>query len=110
MHLISYEPKLDHRSLYHKRPALTRVDSLPYVFRKLRIHRNLTISSLANKFGFSEDYVRAIESGSKFPSLKFCLLCAQEFGANPNWVKSKWANDRIEQFSQRLLKRLGLDQ
>jgi transcriptional regulator with XRE-family HTH domain len=109
MHLIAYGPKLGHSPPYQKRRHLARPDSLGRIFHNLRIHRNLTAAALAEKFGFSEDYVSAIESGSKSPSLKFCLLCGEEFGANPNWVKNKWANERIRCFSDRTKKRLGLD-
>jgi DNA-binding XRE family transcriptional regulator len=109
MHLISYGPKIGHSPFYQKRSALTRADSLPHIFRKLRIHRNLTKKALAEKFGVSEEYVSSIESGSKFPSLNFCLKCGDQFGANPGWVKTKWAKEAIERFSNRLMKRLGLD-
>lgn len=109
MHLISYGPKIGHFPFYQKRRLLTRPDSLPCIFRKLRIHRNLTKKALAEKFGFSEEYVSQIESGSKFPSLNFCLKCANEFGANPNWVKTKWSKEAIERFTDRLMKRLGFD-
>jgi transcriptional regulator with XRE-family HTH domain len=109
MHLISYGPKIGLKSFYQKRSALTRVDTLPHIFRKLRIHRNLTKRALADKFCISEEYVSAIESGSKFPSLNFCLKCAKAFDANPVWVKTKWAKEAIERFTNRLKKRLGLD-
>lgn len=109
MHLIAYGPKLGRSPLYQKRRHLARPDSLPRIFHNLRIHRNLTAAALGKKFGFSEDYVSQIESGSKFPSLNFCLKCAEEFGANPGWVKSKWLKEAIERFSDRLMKRLGLD-
>lgn len=94
---------------YHRRGPLTRADSLPYFFHRMRIHRNLTRKALAQKCGVSEDYVSAVESGSKSPSLKFCLLCGDLFGANPSWVKNKWANERTRCFSDRMKKRLGLD-
>lgn len=96
-------------SLYRNCRHLSRPNSLPYFFRKLRIHRSLTKKGLARKFGFTEEYVSAIESGSKFPSLKYCLLCADVFGANPNWVKTKWADEAIKRFSDRLMVRLGLE-
>lgn len=109
MHLISYGPTLGYPQFYQKRSPLTRPYSLCTIFRNLRIHRNLTKGALATKFGVSEDYVSAVERGSKFPSLKFCLMCCHEFGANPNWVKNKWANERISRFSDNVRKRLGLD-
>jgi DNA-binding XRE family transcriptional regulator len=64
---------------------------------------------LAVKFSVSEEYVSAIENGSKFPSLRFCLMCGDLFGANPGWVKSKWAKEAIERFTSRIMKRLGLE-
>jgi transcriptional regulator with XRE-family HTH domain len=88
---------------------LTRPDSLPYIFRKLRTHHNFTKKALAQKFGLSEDYVSQIESGSKFPSLQYCLACGDLFGANPGWVKTKWAHEAIKRFSDRLKKRLEID-
>ena len=109
MHLVSYGSKLNHSSFYQKRPSLARPDTLPHLFWKLRQNRNLTKGSLAKKFGISEEYVSAIESGSKFPSLNFCLKCAKEFEINPNYVKSKWAREVIERFSDRLNRRLGFD-
>jgi DNA-binding XRE family transcriptional regulator len=109
MHLIAYGPKLGRSPPYQKRRHLARPDSLTSIFHNLRIHRNLTAGALGKKIGFPEDYVSAVESGSKSPSLKFCLLCGEEFGANPNWVKNKWANERIGRFSDLTKKRLGLD-
>ena len=109
MHLVSYGPKIVYGQLYQKRSTLTRVDSLPHFFRKMRVHRNLTKGTLAAKFGFSKDYVSAVEGGSKFPSLKFCLLCGQEFGANPNWIKNKWARWATKRFTKRIRERLKLD-
>ena len=109
MHLIAYGPKLGFKSFYRNRGQLARPDSLPHLFYKLRQNHNLTKRSLAEKFGISEEYVSAIESGSKFPSLNFCLKCAQEFEINPNYVKSKWAREVIERFSDRLNRRLGFD-
>lgn len=109
MHLIQGCNHLLRSPLYRSCGHLSRPNSLPYTFRKLRIHRNLTKKSLAHKFGFTEEYVSAIESGSKFPSLRYCLLCADEFGASVGWVKSKWANEAIKRFSARLMVRLGLD-
>ena len=108
MHLVSYGPKLGYSSFYRKRGALARPDTLAHLFYKLRQNRNLTKRALADKFCVSEDYVSAIESGLKFPSLNFCLKCACEFEINPNYVKNKWAREAIERFSDRLKKRLGL--
>ena len=109
MHLVSYAPQKKLIPFYQKRPSLARPDTLPHLFRKLRQNHNLTKGSLAEKFGISEEYVSAIESGSKFPSVSFCLKCAVEFEINPNYVKSKWAREVIERFSDRLNRRLGFD-
>jgi DNA-binding XRE family transcriptional regulator len=108
MHLIYHGPNIVHPPFYPKRISLSRPDSLCSIFRNLRIHHNLTKGALAEKFSVSKEYVSAIESGSKFPSLKFCLLCGEEFGANPNWVKNKWANERISRFSDVVRRRLDL--
>ena len=108
MHLVSYAPQKKLNPFYQKRTSLARPDSLPHLFCKLRQNRNLTIGSLAAKFGLSEDYVSAIESGSKFPSINFCLKCADEFDINPMYVKNKWAKESIERFGRRLMRRLGL--
>lgn len=109
MHLVSYAPRTKLDPFYQKRPFLARPDSLPHLFRKLRQNHNLTKGSLADKFGLSEEYVSSIEGGSKFPSLSFSIKCAREFGINPKYVKSKWAREVIERYSDRLNRRLGLD-
>jgi transcriptional regulator with XRE-family HTH domain len=109
MHLVGGLEGRTFASSYHNRPVLTRPDSLPYVFRKLRIHRNLTKRTLAEKFSVSERYVSDVENGSRFPSLHYCLKAGELYGANPGWVKSKWSQEAIRRFSSRLLRRLGLD-
>jgi len=75
----------------------------------MRIHRNLTRKALAQRCGVSEEYVFSIENGSKFPSVMYCLKCSDLFGANPSWIKTKWAKEALERFSNRLMKRLGLN-
>lgn len=109
MHLIYCQPKFNHTAFYNNEAILTRQNSLPYLFRKLRIHRNLTKQALAKKLDFSEDYISRIETGSRPPSLKYSLMCAQEFGINPYYVKNKWAKEIVERFSERLRRRLGLE-
>ena len=109
MHLVHYRRVPLHVSLYPKGVCLTRPYSLPFIFQKLRVHRNLTRSSLAKKFGVSERYVNDVEMGVKYPSLDFCLRCACEFGANPEWVKRKWAMGVTVRFSDKIKERLGLD-
>jgi len=109
MHLICHGPKLGYKPFYQNGRPLTRPDSLPYVFRKLRIHRNLTKRALAEMFSVSERYVSDVENGSRFPSLPYCLKCGELFGANAQWVKNKWAREATHRFTERLMKRLGLD-
>lgn len=75
----------------------------------MRLYRGLSRGSLSEKFGLSERYISDIETGVRFPSLRYCLLCAGEFGANPNWVKSKYANEAIYRYSSRIRERLGVD-
>jgi transcriptional regulator with XRE-family HTH domain len=108
MHLVSSMMSRSRSSFYPKRRQLCNPYSLPYIFRKLLIDHNLTKAALAAKFGLSEGYVSEIESGSRFPSLRFCLLCANEFGANPEWVKVKYSNAAVSRYSDRLKKRLGV--
>lgn len=109
MHLISCQSGSHYTGFYQNESILTRQNSLPYTFRKLRIHRNLTKAALAKKFYVTEDYVSKIESGDLPPSLKYCLQCGEEFGFNPYWIKTKWSNEIIERFSNRLKRRLGLE-
>jgi len=109
MHLTSGVRDQTFPPSYHKSQALTRPDSLPYLFRKLRIHRNLTKCRLAEKISVSESYVYQVENGLTFPSLRYCIKCGELFGANANWVKAKWANEAINRYTHRLLRRLGLD-
>lgn len=109
MHLIAYGRKLAFRSFYHNSPVLARQDSLAYLFYRLRLHRNFTKRSLSLKFGVSEDYLSKVESGSRFPSLSFCLQCAIQFEVNPDYVKSRWVNEAVRVFSERLHKRLKLE-
>jgi len=109
MHLIKGIEDRKFFPFYRKRRVLARPDSLPSIFRKLRIDSNLTSRGLAKRFSLSEEYVRAVESGSEFPSLRYCLKCGELFGANPSWVKTKWAREAIERYRDRLMKRLGLD-
>jgi DNA-binding XRE family transcriptional regulator len=110
MHLVHFQKDPQLLLFYQKRKRLARADSLPYFFYRMRIHRNLTKEALAKKCNVSPEYVTAIENGSKFPSLRFCLCCSEIFNANPGWVKNKWAKEAIERFSSRLMKRLGFDQ
>ena len=109
MHLIACQSKSHYLPLYQNKSILTRQNSLPYLFRKLRIHRNLTKIAFAKKLDVSEDYISRIESGSRSPSLNYSLKCAEEFGINPYWIKTKWSNEIIERFSERLKRRLGLE-
>jgi DNA-binding XRE family transcriptional regulator len=109
MHLIWHGPNIVHRSFYPNTPALSRVDTLPYFFRRMRQHYNLTQSVLAEKLLVKGLYVAEVEAGLRLPTLKYCLQCGDLFGANPNWIKNKWANERVLRFRSRLEKALDLD-
>ena len=93
---------------YHFQSPLTRPDSLPYLFRKLRIHRNLSRKAFALKMGVSEEYISWIEEGQKPPSLHFCLRCAEEFDINPQWLKLKWYKETLSRIKQNLERKLEL--
>jgi len=95
--------------LYQNKAPLTRPYSLPYIFRKLRIHHGLLESSVAVKCDVDLSYVESFEAGHLVPSLKFCLAYADLFGFNPNWVKVKWAHWVSNDFKDKLLEGLGLD-
>ena len=95
--------------LYKVSKRLSRPGTLPDFFRKMRLFRGLSRISLSQKFGFSERYISDVETGVRFPSLRFCLACAGEFGANPNWVKSKYASEAIYRYSDSIRKRLDVD-
>lgn len=110
MHLVWYGQKLAPNPFYPKDQPFTRVDSLAYFIRHMRLHRNLTKRALSCICGVSEDYVSGVESGSRSPSLKFCLTCGALFGANPNWIKNKWVNEKTSRFSDLLRKRVGLSE
>jgi transcriptional regulator with XRE-family HTH domain len=110
MHLVVYAPQRDLKPFYRIKGHFARPYSLLYLFRKLRQNHNLTIRTLADKFGVTQDYVSKIEGGSEFPSLNFCLKCATEFDINPKYVTNKWAREAIERFSDRLNRRLGLEE
>jgi DNA-binding XRE family transcriptional regulator len=109
MHLIYQEPVSQHASSYQNRPILTRPYTLAYLFRKLRINHTLNKSALAEICCVAEAYVSAVEDGSRFPSLGYCLSCAREFGANPEWVKRLWFREFIGRFESRLKKRLKIE-
>jgi hypothetical protein len=66
-------------------------------------------SALAEKCCVPEAYVSGVEDGSKFPSIGFCLCCAHEFGANPEWVKGMWIREIVVRFQSRLKKRLEIE-
>ena len=46
--------------------------------REIRISKNLSISQLARKVEVSERFIRFIESGDKYPSLKVAQKIAEE--------------------------------
>ena len=94
---------------YFKSHRFTRPDRLCSIFKALRQNRGMTKSDFAAKIGVSVGYVESVESGRSFPSISYCFLCAGMFGANPSWVKAKYAREAIERYSDRLKGRLGLD-
>lgn len=97
------------RVYYPSQENFSRVNSLPYLFRKMRIYKNITVGSLAKKIGVSEEQVTEIESGRRPPSLTFCLSCAKEFGFNPEWIKRKWVHEMVIQFQTKLENRFLKD-
>jgi transcriptional regulator with XRE-family HTH domain len=109
MHLVYHGVGSLQSSSYKNEPALARPYTLAHLFHKLRMNRNLTKGRLAEKFSLSEEYVSAVESGSKFPSAGYCLSCAREFGANPEWVKRMWVREMVGRFQSRLNKRLSIE-
>ena len=78
-------------------------------FKSRRRCHNLTKKALADKTYVSRDYVSHVEDGRRLPSLKFCLQCAEIFGANPEWVKRKWAREMVIGFEERLRIRLNIE-
>lgn len=109
MQLAYSQPSFNSFSSYHGRVIFTRIETLPNLFHKLRIYRNLTRKSLAQKFGVPEDYIAKMETGQRLPSLKYCLLCAKEFGANPEWVKRKWFKEMMKGLEERLKKKFEIE-
>jgi DNA-binding XRE family transcriptional regulator len=57
----------------------------------------------------SEAYIEQIENGSKIPSLRISTMYAKQFGMNPEWIKRKWFKDTVEHFSERLKKKIELE-
>lgn len=51
-----------------------------YTFKDLRIKHNLTQEQLAQKSGFSKDYISMIERGERNPSDKAKAIFADIFG------------------------------
>jgi len=109
MHLIHGQSLSGYSEFYQNKEIVTRTNSLPFIFRKLRIHRNLTRRSLAQKLGVTENYIYRVESGQKIPSLKFSMKCAHEFGINPEYVKRKWFRAMMDFIGVMLKKRLNLE-
>ena len=109
MHLAQGIGTHHQNPFYNKTAVLTRPDTLPYLFRKLRIHKNITRSRFAEKFSVSESYVYQVESGYRFPSLRYCLKCGDFFGANAQCVKRRWAREAVKRYQESIYKRIGLD-
>jgi len=95
---------------YQNNRVLTRPDSLPSIFRNLRIHHHLTREEVALKLDVSVVYVAGFEEGHVVPSLKFCLDYGDLFGFNQNWIKVKWANWVSIDFRDKLFEGLGLEE
>ena len=49
--------------------------------RQLRRASNLTLAQLAQKLGYSPDYVWRVETGRRSPSVALVVLLAQIFGS-----------------------------
>jgi DNA-binding XRE family transcriptional regulator len=82
--------------------------SLAHLFLQRRVDQNLTIESFSKKIGFSENYIKSVEHGKIIPSLKYSLVCAEEFGINPNWIKNRWVKEMTSWFEQKLMNRFNL--
>lgn len=54
-----------------------------YTFKELRIKSNLTQEKLAEKSGFSKDYISMIERGERTPSDKAKMKFAEIFDVPP---------------------------
>jgi len=82
--------------------------SLSHLFEQIRVNRRFTEKEFSEKIGYPEIYIKSVERGERIPSLKFSLLCAQEFGINPKWVKNKWVKEMTSWFEEKLITRLNL--
>ena len=109
MHLVFHGSGSSYSPVYKNQAALTRPYLLSHLFRKLRLNHNLTKRALSEKCSLPEGYIAEVEAGSKFPPLSFCLFCAHEFGANPEWVKRRWVSEMVDRFQSRLNKRLEIE-
>jgi DNA-binding XRE family transcriptional regulator len=87
----------------------TKTTSLVHLFHSLRLSRGLTEEDLAKKLSVTTEYISKIEDGSYPASLKYCLACAQEFGANVNWIKIKFFHERVNSFEESLKRKLHLE-
>jgi len=88
---------------------ICRIYSLAYLFHKLRIQKNLTKKALAEKIGFTEEYVCGVEKGGKLPSFNYALKCAELFEINPEWVKRKWLKEFLFWFEEGVRKILEIE-
>jgi len=104
--------KTPQKPLYRISPDLSRIYriySLSYLFRKLRIHKNLTKKALAQRIGFTEEYVYRIEKDEKLPSFDYAVKCAELFEINPEWVKRKWLKEFLTWFEERVRRILEIE-
>lgn len=54
------------------------------IVRKLRVEKELSILTFAERVGICRNYVSQIESGDKLPSFETLLLIAKVLGVTPN--------------------------
>jgi len=87
---------------------LTCPTTLACIFRNLRISRRITAKELSEKLGVGKIYITQVECGFKKPSLQYWLGCAEVFGANLEWTKIKWINEKSNYVKERLKKKIGL--
>ncbi len=85
-----------------------RPDSLPDLFYKIRVRKNLSQKALAERIGFSEGYVQRVERGKVYPCLNYVIRCSTELEEiNPEWARVKWANEKILSFRDKILSQVG---
>lgn len=89
-------------------PHYVSFNSLAHLFFQRRVGLNLTIEDFSEKIGFPENYIESVECGERMPSLKYSLVCAEQFGISLGWTKTRWAKEMTSSFEEKLINRLGL--